>query len=530
MKQISAKNQSHKNQYLNKTYDINFDFVYLCSLKISVMNAIGEIINLMDTFDKKAFYNHLKEKNKRNDVQNAKLFKLLETDDIITLNKIYGTNNAAYHALNKRLYDNLVSFMANRTFVNNTGEAHEVLRLLVVSRLFLEHKLTKTAFKCLAKAEVKALELEHFSLLNEIYHTQIQYAHLQLHFSLDGVIEKFTANTEKLRREEQLNIGYALLRRELADIVHKGKVIDFREFIMGTVNRLGISLTEALTFKSLYQILFIANEYASLNSNFTLVEPFVQKSYNFIAGRQEMADKQLYYHIYILYFMANIHFRNRRFTESEAVLELMLKQMQQQNNRYYPLFCLRYFLLLSLNKNYNGDPAGALAIAEKALKEAPKKADVSDVNDLRLAIIVFCLLQEDRTVSKYMKQYVHTDSWYEKKLGMLYAIRKSLVEILMHIQFENTELALSRIKSFKRRYKKYLAEVNENRVMDYVLLLERYVLKPEIAATAQFKQTVEAMIQPGKQEDIFVLSFIGWMLAKAYKKPPYDVTLTLMKV
>ena len=493
------------------------------------MNALHEIINIMDTYDKKAFEGYLKEKNKRNDVQNIKLFKLLETDDIITINKIYGTNNAAYHALNKRLYDNLVSFMANRTFVNNTGEAHEVLRLLVVSRLFLEHKLTKTAFKCLAKAEVKALDLEHFSLLNEIYHTQIQYAHLNLQLSLDAVIKKFSANKEKLHREEQLNLGYALLRRELAEIAHKGKVIDFREFIVQTMNRLGVSLNEILTFKSLYQILFIANEYASLNSNFTLVEPFVHKSYAFITGKEEMADKQLYYHIYILYFMANIHFRNRRFDESEAMLNLMHAQMQLQNKRYYPLFCLRYSLMLSLNKNYKGEPANALAIAEKALKDADKKADPSDVNDLRLAIIVFCLQQEDHVVSKYMRQYVHTDSWYEKKLGMVYAIRKSLVEILMHIQFENTELALSRLKSFKRRYKKYLAEVSETRVMDYVLLLEKYVLKPEIATTTAFKQGIEAMVQPNAQEDIFVLSFLGWLLAKAYKKPVYEVTLGLMK-
>jgi hypothetical protein len=419
--------------------------------------------------------------------------------------------------------------MANRTFVNNTGEAHEVLRLLVVSRLFLEHKLTGTAFKCLAKAKAKAFDLEHFSLLNEIYHTQIQYAHLNPQLSLDRLIEKFTANKAKLDREEQLNLGYALLRRELADIMHKGKVIDFRDFILNTMGSLGVSLDEILTFKSLYQILFIANEYASLNSNFTLVEPFVQKSYNFIRGKEEMADKQLYYHIYILYFMANIHFRNRRFKESEATLEVMHVQMQQQSKRYYPLFCLRYSLLLSLNKNYKGEPEDALDIADKALKDASKKADITDVNDLRLAIIVFCLQQENGLVSRYMRQYTHSDSWYEKKLGMVYAIRKSLVEILMHIQFENTELALSRLKSFKRRYKKYLAEVNETRVMDYVLLVEKYVLKPEIATTSAFRLKGEAMAKPEVQEDIFVLSFIGWLLAKAYKKPVYEVTLGLMK-
>ncbi|MXN92660.1 hypothetical protein GR160_15635 [Flavobacterium sp. Sd200] len=492
------------------------------------MNAVSEVIGLMNLSDKKDFENYIKQKNKRNDTQNLKLFRLLETDDINTINKIYGTNNAAYHALNKRLYDNLVSFMANRTFVNATGEAHEVLRLLVVSRFFLEHKLTKAAFKCLAKAEAKANDLGHFSLLNEIYHTQIQFSHLEPLVNLEALIEKFTANAANMQKEEKLNMAYALLRNELADVMYKGKVIVFKDLIKSTLKRLTISLKDVLTFKSLYQMLYIANEYASLNSNFAMIEPFVQKSYSFIAARQDTAGNQLYYHIYILYFMANIHFRNRRFAESEAVLQTMHEQMREQNGRYYSLFCLRYFLILSLTKNYGGYPIEALSIAQKALKDHGNKADASDVHDIRLAIIVFCLLQEDRTVSQYMKDYKHTDSWYEKKLGMLYAIRRCLVEILMHIQFENTELALSRIKSFKRRYKKYLNNVNEARVMDYVLLLEHYVLKPEITATTRFKQALEALLHTPAQEDIFVLSFIGWLKARFTKKTPYDETLILM--
>lgn len=495
------------------------------------MNAITEIINLMNTEDNKAFMAYLRKKNTRNDVKNTKLFKLLETDDINSLNNLYsGTNNNdAYHALRKRLYDNLVLFMANRTFENNTGEAHEVLRLLVVSRLFLEHKLTKTAFKCLAKAEVKAIALEHFSLLNEIYHTQIQYAHLNPTLDLNSVIEKFSANTQKMHREQQLNLGYALLRRELAEIQLKGKVIDFREFIMGTMQKLGVSLNDVLTYKSLYQILFIANEYATLNSNYSLVEPFVQKSYAFISSKTNTNNSQLYYHIYILYFMANIHFRNRRFTESETYLQKMMEQMLLQNKRYYQRFSLRYFLLVALNKNFSGDAVTAITIAEKALKEMPKKADPLDENDLRACLAMFLVQQNNSTALKYMAQFTHTDSWYEKKLGMIWTIRKNLLEILMHTGLENTELALSRLKSFKRRYKKYLTEVKETRVTNFALLVERYILKPEIAAQPAFKQHILALLDADAKQDIFILSFLAWLLAKAEKRPVYEVTLKLMQ-
>ncbi|MFY7728879.1 MAG: hypothetical protein ACOVRN_05130, partial [Flavobacterium sp.] len=144
------------------------------------MNAIPDIVSLMNEDDKREFSAFLRYKNKRNDAKDVKLFKLIETDDIDGIKNLYKgqNNNDAYHALRKRLHESLVQFMANRTFETATGEAHEVLRLLVVSRFFLEHNLTKTAFKCLAKAEARALPLEQFSLLNEIYLTRIQYAHL----------------------------------------------------------------------------------------------------------------------------------------------------------------------------------------------------------------------------------------------------------------------------------------------------------------------------------------------------------------
>src|SRR5690606_21805149 len=160
------------------------------------MNALGEIISIMSRDDKSAFIKHLNNKNKRKDTLNTDLFKLLETDDINIKKKLYGTskNTDAYHALRKRVYDSLISFMANRSFESNTDDEHEITRLLMVSRVFFEYKLYKEAFKCLTKAESKAFATEHFSLLNEIYQTQIQFAHFDPTFNLDKAIAGFTAN------------------------------------------------------------------------------------------------------------------------------------------------------------------------------------------------------------------------------------------------------------------------------------------------------------------------------------------------
>ncbi|PXY41175.1 hypothetical protein DMB65_09480 [Flavobacterium cheongpyeongense] len=495
------------------------------------MNALQEIANMMNEPEIKAFKQYLSKKNKRKDTSNTDLFNSLKTDDIKSKKNILQDRSTdAYHALRKRLYDNMVDFMANRSFENDTSQENAVLRLIVVSRLFFEHKLIKTAFKCLAKAEETALKIEHFSLLNEIYMTQIQFAHFNLSEPIEKLIAKFKTNKKQLEYEEQLNLGYAVLRRELAAIQHEGRITNFQSLIKDTIETHGISLKQELTFKSLYQILFIANEYASLNNDFSLIPSFVVKSYRFISKKNNLTERHLYYHIYILYFIANFYFRNGEFKKSLSYLDLMLTELQKQSGKYYQRFSLRYFLLLAFNENYLGRSQKAIEIAEKALS-SNKKSDPNDINDIRLMLIVFYIQQSaGRNAVKELAKLNHTDSWYEKKMGRDWTIKKCLVEILLHVQQENTELALSRIKSFKRRYKKYLLTVNEERVIQYLLFTEQYVLKPEIIETQKFQKGIEDFIVASQRgpKDIVIMSFLSWLLAKVRQKTIYETTLNLL--
>ncbi|WP_348679973.1 hypothetical protein [Flavobacterium coralii] len=491
------------------------------------MNAVTDIVSIMSNEDKKAFKSFMSKRNKRHNVKNIRFFNLLETDDINILKDefISGKNADAYHALRKRVYDCMIEFMANRTFEVDTSAEHEVLKLLVVSRVFLEHKLYKTAFKCLAKAESKALPLEQFSLLNEIYLTQIQFAHLSASPQLDETIAKFKANRQKLYHEQQLNIGYALLRRELAEIYHKGKITDFRTIVRNTIETLGVSLDEILSYKSLYQILYIANEFSSINSDFTIIEPFIERSLKFIDEKE--GSRHLYYHIYVLYFIANGYLRNRQFDKSLNYLEQMGEQMELKQKKYFNRFFLRHQLLKALALNYSGKAEEAVTTAQKALLKQ-KKGDPTDINDLWLCLAVIHLQNSDKEAIQYMLRYTHSDSWYETRMGMDWAIKKVLVEILLFTEFDKEELALSRIKSFRKRYKKYLLEVNEARVLTYVQLLEQLLLKPECVYDEKYLQSIESFSEITEKGDIFVVSFVGWLTAKVNRKPVYDTIIEMV--
>ncbi len=494
------------------------------------MNAVSGIINILSNTEKEEFIGYLKKKNKRHDTKNIQLFSLLKTDDI-KKEIVAKENKQALYALRKRLYQNLIEFIGNKRFESDTSEERVIVRLIIVCRVFFEHKQYKAAFKTLRMAEEKALQLERFNLLNEIYHTHIEYAHLDEKITFPELTEKYRINQQKFLQEEQLNLGYALLRHELAKIREGAAGFDFQQTILKTIEQYNISLKEILTFKSLYQILFIANEYAALHNNYHQIERFVDKSYRFILTKKELADKHLFYHIHILYFMANVLFRNKKFEASKAYLDRMETEMGKQDKAYYQRFYLRLMLLRCLNENYSGKAAVAIPLAEQVLKET-RHAEVSEILDLELSLAVFYFQQHDlKKVQQLLKGFGHTDAWYEKKQGVEWAIKKNLIEILLHIELKNIDYVFSRLSSFKRRYKKYLTDVKEERVLIFLSLVEKYLNAPEYFVSAAFKKLVEESFQwkTYQEEDLFVMSFYAWLKAKIEKRNIYDVTLQLVQ-
>jgi hypothetical protein len=207
------------------------------------MDAIQELTNLLNSTDKRLFRQFLQRKNKRGDVKNLQLLDLIETDDINGLNKLYGSekNNDAYHALRKRLQDNLLLFLSQKTFESNHSDTYDALRLVVVGRFLLENDVVKIAFKCLDKAERLAEHLEQFNLLNELLLLKLQYAHLQGAEDLEALTARFLRNQSDMQREAKLNMAYAFLRQELQEIHLKGKIVNLTTLMLMTIRKYKIS-------------------------------------------------------------------------------------------------------------------------------------------------------------------------------------------------------------------------------------------------------------------------------------------------
>ncbi|WCT11993.1 hypothetical protein [Mucilaginibacter jinjuensis] len=494
------------------------------------MDSLSKLLNLLNNADKKLFRQFLQQKNKRSDVKNLQLLDLIETDDIDNLSKLYDSkkNNDAYHALYKRLQDNLLLFLSQKTFESSHSDTYDALRLVVVGRFLLENDVIKIAFKCLDKAERLAGHLEQFNLLNELLLLKLQYAHLPGAENFETLSERFLHNQLHMQREAKLNMAYAFLRLELQEIHLKGKIVNLTDLMITTIRKYKISEQDLMTYKSIYQILFIANEYAAIQQNYGLIERYINRTDQFMQGQSHIKQSYLFYHISILYFLANFHLRQKNFAKSARYLREMMGLMET-DSRYYTLFYLRHQLLAGLNLFYTGFANEAIALLQKSLANAKHRSKPEDVEDLRICLAMFLALCDDRGSLKQLTLLTRTDAWYEKKMGMLWTIRKNLMEILVQAQFSNIELAMSRLSSFRRRYKKYLLKTSEERVLVFLRLVEKYLLKPDVVFDATYKRTVLNLLAGTENNDIFTLSFIAWLMARWEKKTAYTVVLTLMQ-
>ena len=486
------------------------------------MKAISDIIAIFSEETKREFLQQLQKKNRRGDTKNIALFRLIDSGQTQDLDlQLYGKpSRNAYHALCKRLQDSLIDFVASQGFAGETSEELDILKLLLASRIFFEHRQTKVAFKTLQKAERLALSLDIYSILNEIYHTKIQYAHLNPSIALSEVIAASRANRKRFEQEQQLNMAYASIKEQLRNKPNR----PINEIITEAFMHFDIELDKTLTYKSLFQLMNITTTAARLQSDYHQISPFMMTIYDIISEKQEIADKHLFYHIEILNLMAHTSFRNKDFKASMAFTQQMETEMRKKNEAYYNRFLERLTLIRSLNQNYTQQAQTAI----ETLQSFPGESLDIDLT------LVTCLFQQRQFPEAYkiIRSMYHSDSWYEKKAGWIWVLKKNIIELLLLIELDKLELVLSRLQSFKNRFFQRLKSIGEERVINFIQLAAYAYEHPDEARSEKFRERVENSFQwkEANQEDIFVMSFYAWLKAKMQGKDLYQTTLELVNM
>ncbi len=485
------------------------------------MNQILALFTVLSKEEHHEFMLYLKRKNRRGDAKNLLLYKLIAGGHREALDiEIYGKpSKNAYHALCKRLQDRLIDFIAGKSFAGETSEELEILKLLLACRIFFEKKQFKIAFKTLDKAERAAKNIEVYSILNEIYHTKIQYAHLNPNWRLTDVITASESNWRFFQQEYQLNLAYAHIKGALKN---RGKKA-INDIIIEAFTEFHIEIRDTLTYKSLYQLMEITSTAAKLQSDYFTISPFMEEIYGIIRKKGAIADKHRYYHIHILHLMAITYFRNKQFQKSMRFVRHMEEEMNKNNRSNYKRFLEKLTVIKALNLNYTDRPKKALS----TLETYP-----GDSLNVELAQMM-CLFQQERFKEAHSRliQLKHSDHWYEKKMGWQWVLKKNIFEILLLIELDKLDMVLLRMERFKRTFSKRLKHIGEKRVLKFIHLAGRYYEDPKLVKTPAFKDRVQhSFTWVGRErEDVFVMSFYAWLKAKMQGDSVYSTTLELVR-
>ena len=102
---------------------------------------LNAIVATLTVEEQQRFISYLEKKNRRNDIKNIELFKLLVQDELSSKElcvKLYKSDNKdAYHALRKRLYQSLIDFIANINMDEEKAIDMQIIKFILASRSFL---------------------------------------------------------------------------------------------------------------------------------------------------------------------------------------------------------------------------------------------------------------------------------------------------------------------------------------------------------------------------------------------------------
>jgi hypothetical protein len=485
------------------------------------MKQIKAIIDTFSAEDTHDFLLFQQKKNRRGDTKNEALFKLIAKGETEGLDvKLYGKPaKNSYHALCKRLQDSLIDFVATKSFSGESNKELDIMKLLLAARIFFEHKQYKVAFKTLGQAEKKATDKDVYAILTEIYHTKIQYAHLDASLDLSKLKTTCQKNLLHFQQEQQLNMIYATIKQELqqpqntsVDTIIENAFADFTS-----------TIDTSLTYKTLFQLLQLTATAARLQTNYYSNLPYMEQLFAIVSAKKESPEKHAFYHIQILYLMALAHFRNKNFEEASVFLVKMETAMEQKNNVYYSRFSEKLIALKGINLNYKGNATQSIVLLQKHQNQSL---------DIALTLLMSLFQQKEYSQAySVFKNMNHSDVWYEKKMGWIWVLKKSIIEILLLIELDKLDLVLSRLQRFQKKFNKKLKVLGETRVLNFMKLVALYYEKPfEVSSEAFYDRVESSFDWIGKErEDVFVMSFYAWLKAKMEQRDLYEVTLELVR-
>jgi tetratricopeptide (TPR) repeat protein len=489
---------------------------------------ISELVSILSDDERVAFVKYLRSRNRRSEARNVELFRAMLSGKESEFKAELGTN--AYNVLRSRLKERLIDFVAESTIQKEGSAANELSKTFITAKRLLIQGRTDSALKLLEKVENQAHAMENYILEGEVQQLLIEYAHVPGAPDLDELFIRSSKNFQLQQSRTKLNLAYARIRLAYQEVEFGGGQVDLTKLLNETFDEFAISDEIAFGFASLHQLIQLYDIYGAYSKNYHQINLFFIDKLKALQGSHSDNELNSHYHIEILYAIANIYFRKKDFKSSLIFLGQMKEQMDRFRSKQTQAYLLKHGMLSALNLNHMGEPERARGLIDEALGLQLRS---NDTIQIRLALAMIQFQQgELRDCQRTLAKFSHTDSWYEKNLGIEWTLHKLTIEVLLHIDLENYDYAESRVISLLRKYKVFLNGEGKDQALPFLRLVQMILRDPTIVKTEKFHEHVENSIQwkRAEEEDVFRINFYAWLKAKMTGRQVYQTLLELLNV
>jgi hypothetical protein len=506
----------------NKIFQLKF-------IQSENMDDLKQIIHTFSVDERKEFIAFVQRQKKLKNRKDLDLFKILAQKQSYKptqiLEKLYpiDQNRVAYHAVRKRLMQQLISFILLKS---NESQESTTLGFISLARFLFDRKLEKLAWEFLEKAEKTALQHEQYDLLNAIYNLQVLQAESEYAPALHEIISKHQQNKPLAEQDEKANIVNALIRQRLGEVRLQGEELDFGLIIKKTLKEYGLAKTIAQRPSLLYKLMTIARSAVLVNKDFYHFEPYIIEQYQYVKQQLGFKKQDINYELHLLYMIAHVLYRNKKFTQSITYLDrFYLLLTQHQTSVLYQTFFPRYALLLSANYALNHQTPEAIKTLEALLKDNKLSLSHEDNLNTYLSLSIYYFQEENfKKANQCFLSVQHSDYWLIKKMGKEWTLKKNLIELIAQYELKNYDLARTKLKNIEKNFADMLSQALYKNVNAYLYFIKQLIDNPSVKPDKLFVKTDELFsFDPIAEEDLQEIRFYAWLKAKLLKKKYKEV-------
>ncbi len=497
------------------------------------MDKLQELINTLSEDDKRefrVFINRQKSKKQRKDLD---LFELICVNTPVKeiQSKLYTIpNKVAYHTLRKRLLKHLTDFVVLKQIDDDTTATSSISGQISLATYLFNNKSDEFAWRILTGAEQSAIENDQYELLNNIYHLQIEKSDNEFSTDINDIYKKWEANKVLVDENERINIAYNFIKKEINVVIRSGENKNVNSIIDDLLTKYKLKDVVFKRPEILFKVLDLTRRVMLSRKDFYNFEPYIIHTYEKLNTKHGFSKKNHFYKINILYMIAHVLYRNRKFNESNGYLSQMHDSMLENNKAYYKQFYPKHLMLQAANFSFLNNNNESITLLENIKPNALSKLPLEEQINIKFNLSIYYGYSEQYKKSNFILQTLnHSDNWLIKKMGIEWVLKKNMIEIMIQYELENYEISLNRIRSFERNFSELFNHPLYARANQFIQTLKSIINNPQLMKDTHFVEQVKTTLVkiPSEQEDLQAMTFYAWLKSKMINESFYNVLLEI---